>query len=190
MEWVCFSEALYATTEIVLRTRLTTGTPALFLDRDGVVNVDHGYVGSRDRFEWIPGALEAISTASTLGWRVFVVTNQSGVARGLFSEADVVALHAWIAAEAGRHGGKIDDFRYCPFHPEARIEAYRKVSDWRKPAPGMILDLIRHWRLDPEHCLLIGDKETDLQAAAAAGIESRLFPGGNLLTFLTPLLAR
>ncbi len=109
---------------------------ALFLDRDGVVNVDHGWVGTRDRFEWSPGAREAIRAATEAGWHVFVVTNQSGVARGHYDEAAVAALHGWMTDEVRRAGGTIDDIRYCPFHEDAVVPAYRRTSDWRKPAPG------------------------------------------------------
>jgi D,D-heptose 1,7-bisphosphate phosphatase len=161
---------------------------ALFLDRDGVVNVDHGYVGSCERFEWMQGALAAIGAATDAGWHVFVVTNQSGVARGRYDEAAVVALHAWMADETRRAGGTIDDIRYCPFHPDAAIPAYRRASDWRKPAPGMLLDLMRAWELDAECCVLVGDQETDMQAAAAAGMRGFRFTGGNLLEFLRPIL--
>jgi D,D-heptose 1,7-bisphosphate phosphatase len=161
---------------------------ALFLDRDGVVNVDHGYVGSRDRFEWTPGAREAIRAASDAGWHVFVVTNQSGVARGCYDEAAVTALHEWMIDEVRRAGGTIDDIRYCPYHPDAVVPAYRRDSDWRKPAPGMLLDLMRAWELDPARCVLIGDQPTDLAAAAAAGIRGIGFPGGNLADFLRPVL--
>jgi D-glycero-D-manno-heptose 1,7-bisphosphate phosphatase len=162
---------------------------ALFLDRDGVVNVDHGYVGTRDRFEWTPGALEAIRMATDAGWHVFVVTNQSGVARGHYDEAAVAALHAWMTDEVRRAGGTIDDIRYCPFHEEATVPAYRRASDWRKPAPGMLLDLMRAWEVDPAGCVLIGDQESDMAAAAAAGISGRLFSGGNLADFVRPSLA-
>jgi D,D-heptose 1,7-bisphosphate phosphatase len=157
---------------------------ALFLDRDGVVNVDHGYVGTRDRFEWTSGALEAIRLATDAGWHVFVVTNQSGVARGHYDEAAVASLHAWMTDEVRRAGGTIDDIRYCPFHEEATVPAYRRASDWRKPAPGMLLDLLRAWEVDPARCVLIGDQETDMAAAAAAGVSARLFTGGNLADFV------
>ena len=161
---------------------------ALFLDRDGVINIDHGYVGSRDRFEWVTGAREAIAEATRAGWHVFVVTNQSGVARGKYTEADVVDLMSWIRTEVHAAGGTIDDWRYCPFHPEAANPAYRGLSDWRKPQPGMLLDLMRCWELDASRSVLIGDQETDLQAAAAAGIRAHLFRGGDLRDLVRPIL--
>ena len=162
--------------------------PALFLDRDGVCNVDHGWVGTRERFDWIEGAREAVAHATARGWRVFVVTNQSGVARGFYTEQDVQALLRWMAEDAMRAGGVIDDWRYCPFHPEAHVAEYRAVSDWRKPAPGMVLDLLRAWQLDPARCLLVGDQDSDVLAATAAGIPGHKFPGGSLLDFVRPLL--
>jgi D,D-heptose 1,7-bisphosphate phosphatase len=163
---------------------------ALFLDRDGVLNVDHGHVGTRERFEWMPGALDAIRHATQAGWHVFVVTNQSGVARGYYDEQAVRTLLDWMADEARRAGGTIDDTRYCPFHEEAVVPAYRRASDWRKPAPGMLLDLIRAWEVDPSRCVMIGDQPTDMAAAAAAGVAGHLFSGGNLLEFVRPILDR
>ncbi len=162
--------------------------PALFLDRDGVLNVDHGYVGSQDRWEWVEGAREAVALATQHGWHVFVVTNQAGVARGLYGEADVDALQNWVADGLRRAGGTLDDFRYCPYHVEGRVDAYRRESDWRKPAPGMLLDLMREWQLDPRRCVMVGDKDSDMQAAARAGVAGHLFTGGNLLAFLAPII--
>ncbi len=163
--------------------------PALFLDRDGVLNVDHGHVGTRDRWDWIEGALEAIRFATASGCHVFVVTNQSGVARGFYNEGAVRDLLRWLADEAQLAGGTVDDARYCPYHPEAILPDYRRHSDWRKPGAGMLLDLMRAWQLDPARCLLVGDKPSDLQAAEAAGMRGFLFPGGNLANFVRPLLA-
>jgi D,D-heptose 1,7-bisphosphate phosphatase len=162
----------------------------LFLDRDGTINRDHGYVGTRDRWEWMPGALEAIRRATEAGWLVFVVTNQSGVARGFFDEAAVDALHAWMVDQVRLAGGQIDDIRVCPFLPDAVVDRYRRVSDWRKPAPGMILDLIRSWRLDPACCVMVGDQPTDLAAAAASGIRGHLVVGDDLAQTVAPLLGR
>jgi D,D-heptose 1,7-bisphosphate phosphatase len=163
---------------------------AVFLDRDGVLNVDHGYVGSIDRFDWTDGALDAIRYATRAGWHVFIVTNQSGVARGLYTEDAVRDLLGWMADQARSAGGTIDDTRFCPFHPDAVLEAYRQDHPWRKPRPGMLLDLIRAWNLDARHAVMVGDQQTDMQAAQAAGVTGYLFPGGNLLHFLRPILDR
>jgi len=162
--------------------------PALFLDRDGVLNIDHGYVGSQDRWEWVTNAREAVAAATSHGWHVFIVTNQAGVARGLYGEPDVNALQTWVAGELRRSGGTIDDSRYCPYHTEGKIDAYRRESDWRKPAPGMLLDLMKVWDLNPARCLMVGDKDSDIKAGQAAGARTALFQGGDLLEFLRPLL--
>lgn len=158
--------------------------PALFLDRDGVINVDHGYVGTPDRFEWIPGAITAIRAANDAGHYVFIVTNQAGVARGFYGREDVIALHQWMNAQLALHGAHIDDFRFCPHHPEGIVENLARPCDWRKPEPGMIVDLLRHWPVDAGRSLLVGDREHDLAAAAAAGVAGRRFDGGDLAQFL------
>lgn len=162
--------------------------PALFLDRDGVLNHDDHYVGSPDRLRWMDGAADAVRLANQLGIYVFVVTNQAGVAKGHYGEADVQALHQWMAAQLRQSGAAIDDWRYCPFHPDATNPTYAGVHSWRKPAPGMLNDLMAHWPVQREHSLLVGDQPTDLAAAAAAGIAAVPFAGGNLHHFLTPHL--
>jgi histidinol-phosphate phosphatase family protein len=163
--------------------------PALFLDRDGVLNHDDHYVGSSDRLRWMEGAVDAVRLANSLGVYVFVVTNQAGVAKGHYGEAEVQALHDWMAAELRRNGAAIDDWRYCPHHPDATEPAYRQLHPWRKPAPGMLNDLMAHWPVQRERSLLVGDQPTDLAAAEAAGIAAVRFGGGNLHDFLVPRLA-
>lgn len=162
--------------------------PALFLDRDGVLNHDDNYVGTSERLRWIDGAKEAVRLANDLGYYVFVVTNQAGVARNFYSETDVQALHRWMADELRELGAWVDDWRYCPFHPEGAVDRYKGSHPWRKPEPGMIIDLLQHWPVNTEASVLIGDKASDCEAAARAGIDSLLFEGGNLREFLAPHL--
>jgi D-glycero-D-manno-heptose 1,7-bisphosphate phosphatase len=158
--------------------------PAAFLDRDGVINVERGYVSNRADFKSIPGAVEAIKALGDAGYYVFVATNQSGIARGLYSEREMQALHDYISQKLTEKGARIDDWRHCPFHPEGTIEAFKRASDWRKPGPGMILDLMKAWPVDRARSVLIGDKESDMRAASAAHVRGLRFCGGDLLAFV------
>jgi D-glycero-D-manno-heptose 1,7-bisphosphate phosphatase len=137
-------------------------------------------VATPERFIWIPGATALIRRANDAGWYVFVVTNQAGVAHGLYDEKKVRALHLWMSAQIRPQGASIDDYRYCPFHPEAAIDEYRKNHPWRKPNPGMLIDLMAVWPIDQRRSFLIGDRQSDLAAATAAGLKSRLFTGGDI----------
>ena len=134
------------------------------------------------------GRRNAISTGwisqSDAGYFAFVVSNQSGVARGLYQESDIRSLHRWMADEMALLGAHIDAFEYCPDHPEGTIERYRRENDRRKPGPGMITDLLGRFPVNADHSILIGDKATDLEAAQAAGLQGYLFSGGNLEVFV------
>ena len=158
--------------------------PAVFFDRDGVLNVDHGYVSNLSNFEWIAGAIDAVRAVNGAGYYAFVATNQSGIARGLYTEDDMQALHDYMAEELKKAGAHIDDWRYCPFHPEGTIRHFRRISDWRKPGCGMLEDLMKFWPVTIEKSFLIGDKDSDMQAARGAGVTPLLFSGGNLLDFV------
>ena len=159
--------------------------PALFLDRDGVLNEDQGYVHRWEDFRWIAGAREAVAAFNRAGWLVIVVTNQSGVGRGYYSEAAVHALHARMQADLATAGAHIDAFYLAPQHPEATEVAYRHPDPpLRKPNPGMILKALADWPIDRAASLLVGDKSSDVEAASRAGVRGLLFGGANLLTFL------
>ena len=147
--------------------------PAVFLDRDGTLNVDTGYVHRVEDFSWQAGAVTAIRHLNDAGYYVFVVTNQSGVARGLYKEAELFELHGWMNEELRAAGAHIDDWRYCPHHPDANIEALRMVCACRKPAPGMILDLMKRWPIVEEQSIMIGDREADAAAGQAAGFRPK-----------------
>jgi D-glycero-D-manno-heptose 1,7-bisphosphate phosphatase len=159
--------------------------PALFLDRDGVLNEDPGYVHRWEDFRWIPGARETVAAFNRAGWLVIVVTNQSGIGRGFYTEADMHELHRRMSEALGAVGGHIDAFYHAPHHPDAKLEAYRHPDPPdRKPNPGMILKALSEWPIDREASILIGDKPSDMEAATRAGIRGVLFPGGDLKTFL------
>lgn len=163
--------------------------PALFLDRDGVINVDHGYVDKVENWQWIDGAQDCIATFKARDWYVFVVTNQSGIAFDHYSQADADAVHAHMQAGLRAAGTDVDKIYACPFHPEGTNPAFRKDSFDRKPKPGMLLQAMADFPVKREASFLIGDKKTDIEAAHAAGIGGFLFSGGNIADFAEWALA-
>lgn len=163
--------------------------PAVFLDRDGTLNHDIGYVHRVADFRWLPGAVNAIRRLNDCGYYVFIVTNQSGVARGIYDETAIHDLHVWMSEKLSAAGAHIDDIRYCPHHPQASIAAYRTACSCRKPAAGMLLDLMTVWPVTRGASIMIGDKEGDAAAGTAAGIASAIVPPGGLERFVERFLA-
>ncbi|MEL7230997.1 MAG: HAD family hydrolase [Pseudomonadota bacterium] len=163
--------------------------PALFLDRDGVINVDKTFVARVEDVEWIDGAADCIRTFKARGWFVIAVTNQTGIAMGHYTEADMQAVHGYMQDELSQQDAAFDAIYHCPYHPDATFARYRKDSIDRKPRPGMLLSAMADFPIKREASFLIGDKQTDIDAAHAAGIGGFLFKGGNLATFAEWALA-
>ncbi len=143
---------------------------ALFLDRDGVINIDHGHVFEISKFQFVEGIFELCKRAQDLGYLLIVVTNQAGIAKGFYSEEQFLELTKWMKNEFAKRQIKITKVFYCPYHLESKIEKYRQDSFDRKPNPGMILKAIEEFNIDPQESLIIGDKETDIEAAQKAKI--------------------
>lgn len=167
---------------------LATPRPAAFLDRDGVLNHDDGYIHRARDYRWMDGAAAAVRLLNEAGYWVFVVTNQAGVARGLYREEDIATLHGWMAGALAAEGARIDAFYYCPFHPDLEPDPahnrdgspWRRESRWRKPGPGMLEQAMRDFPIRREGSFMIGDRDSDLEAAAAAAVPGYSFEGGNL----------
>ena len=151
--------------------------PAAFLDRDGVINIDHGYVARIEDFEFVPGALDASRALAQRGFALVVITNQSGIGRGLYTEADYQTLTAWMRAQFTAAGAPLAGVYHCPHHPLNARGAYRVACECRKPAPGMLLRAAQDLGLDLARSVLFGDKLSDLQAALSAGVPQRVLLG-------------
>lgn len=148
---------------------------ALFLDRDGVVNVDRAYVHRPEDTEWVPGIFALVAAAATAGFLPIVVTNQAGIARGLYGEDAFLGYTAWMHAEFTKRGSPLLATCHCPHHPTAGLGALRVACSCRKPKPGMLLRAIGDWDIVPGLSLMLGDKASDLEAAAMAGIGRAVF---------------
>ena len=143
---------------------------ALFLDRDGVINYDTGYVYRIADFTFVSGVFELVSAAKEAGYRIIIVTNQAGIGRGLYTEDDFRTLMDWVARQFRRNGGTIDGVYYCPNHPIHGLGHFRVDCPNRKPRPGMIHQAANDHNLDLSRSILVGDKSTDIAAGRAAGI--------------------
>ena len=168
---------------------MTSGVPAVFLDRDGVLIEDTGYPHLEEHLRLVTGAAEAVRRLNQLGFLCVIVTNQSGVARGLFSEDQMKAFNALIVRRLAAGGAVIGAVYACPYHSEGRVEAWiHPDHPDRKPNPGMILRAIADHGIDPARSFLIGDQPSDLEAARRAGLPGFRFEGGDLYAFVQDLL--
>ncbi|MDY6029945.1 MAG: D-glycero-beta-D-manno-heptose 1,7-bisphosphate 7-phosphatase [Acidaminococcaceae bacterium] len=161
---------------------------AVFLDRDGVLNDDVGYLHKIEDLHWIDGAREALACLRKSGYTLFVVTNQSGIARGYYTIEDMKKLHEHMGRVLAAGGGAVEKFYYCPHHRDGSVAEYAVDCDCRKPKPGMLLQAMNEYDIDTEESFLIGDSSRDVDAAAAAGIKGYLFTGGNLEEFVKEIL--
>ncbi len=143
---------------------------AAFFDRDGVINHDTGYVHRIEGFGFLPGAIDAMRWLGQAGYALIIVTNQSGIARGIFGEADYAVLTTHMLAELARAGVDVLGVYYCPHLPDAEVPEYRQACDCRKPGPGLIRRAAAEHGIDPAASILIGDKPSDIAAGQAAGV--------------------
>ena len=142
----------------------------LFLDRDGVINYDYGHVGTLERFKFRPYIFELVQKANDLNYLVIVITNQSGIGRGFYSEKDFHKLNFWMIKKFEINNCKINDVFYCPYHPQKGIGKYRRESFDRKPSPGMIKKAFEKYSININSSILVGDKPSDIEAGKLAGM--------------------
>lgn len=166
-------------------------TKIAFLDRDGVLNsskINNGYIAKIKDFKWIAGAKRAIKYLKRNKFKVIIVTNQSGVARGYFSIKDVYKLNKYIECEIKKIGTKVDKILFCPYHTKGIIKKYKKKSSYRKPGIGMFKKVDKIWKVDKKKSIMIGDRSVDMKFAKNAGIKGYLFKEKNLLNFVLKIL--
>lgn len=147
-----------------------TLTPALFLDRDGVINLDKGYVHQAAECEFVEGIFDLVKRANALGYKVIVVTNQAGIARGYYTEAQFQDFSDWMKNEFSRNQAHIDEIYFCPHHPVHGLGQYHIECDCRKPAPGMFLKAQAAFNIDMQASVMVGDNISDVEAAIAARV--------------------
>jgi D-glycero-D-manno-heptose 1,7-bisphosphate phosphatase len=149
--------------------------PAAFLDRDGVLNIDHGYAHRPEQLDWVEGAPEAVRLLNDAGYHVIVVTNQAGIARGYFDESAVHRFHAHMQERLAEHGAHIDAFYHCPHHPRGTVKDFAIECTCRKPLPGLLEQAAADWPIDLTKSFLIGDRDHDVAAAEAFHIRGIKF---------------
>ena len=158
-----------------------------FLDRDGVINkptYKNGYIGDKKYFKLIPGVIKSIKYLKSLNYKVVIVSNQSGVARGYFKISDVYKLHNYLQKILKKNNTSIDKIIFCPFHKDGIIKKYKKNSILRKPNTGMFDIINKKWKVNKKKSFMIGDQFTDIQFAKKSGIKGFLFKEKNLYTFI------
>lgn len=153
--------------------------PALFLDRDGVINVDHGYVHKPEDFDFVDGIFELVKCANKFGYFTVVVTNQAGIGRGYYNENDFENITQWMRQQFILQGAVIDAVYFSPYHPEFGVGKYLKQSDCRKPAPGMLIRAAQENDIDLQKSILLGDNFSDIQAGINAGVKNLFILGKN-----------
>ncbi|MEG3789790.1 HAD family hydrolase [Lysobacter sp. CCNWLW3] len=143
---------------------------ALFLDRDGVINTDHGYVHTPERTDWVPGIFDLAAQARSCGFLVVVVTNQAGIARGYYDEAQFYRYTQWVHEQFASRGAPLLATYFCPHHPDAGLGELKMACSCRKPQPGMLLQAAQDWDIRPASSVLVGDQASDIEAARLAGL--------------------
>ena len=164
-----------------------------FFDRDGVLNVSSikgGYIGLKKDFRWVPGAKRGLKYIQNLGYKIVIVTNQSGIARGFFSIQDMNILHKYMRDSLKKIGVKISAIFFCPFHEDGVVTRYKKKSNLRKPNNGMFLKAKKKWKIDMKNSFMIGDQKTDMEFANKSKIKGYLFKEKNLQIFLRKKINR
>ncbi|MCQ2362355.1 MAG: HAD family hydrolase [Acidaminococcaceae bacterium] len=157
---------------------------AVLFDRDGTLNIDTGYLHKREEFRWTPEAPLALVWLKQHGYDIYVITNQSGIARGYFTLEDMQSLHQFMNDDLSHKGVEIKKFYFCPHYKEGKVQEYAVDCECRKPKPGLVLQCLKENNLAPENCVMIGDMPKDVECAEAAGIKGYQYQGGSLLEFV------
>lgn len=163
---------------------MNTQNKAVLFDRDGTLNVDVDYLYRQEDFRWMPDAVNALQWLTEKGYDLYVVTNQSGIARGYYTVQDMQKLHKYMNDELKKHGVQIKKFYFCPHLKDGKVQEFAVDCNCRKPKPGLIIQCMQENNLIPQNCFVIGDKPRDMESAVSAGVKGYLYEGGSLLEFV------